>query len=113
MFSKLQKDINGNVNYSIEPALIKYGCLLSAGLPASFTLPTEYKRYDVLFNYKPGTRVFVAINEEAGFGGDSAFVSVNAMLNPSVRRIPGGSSVYVRTPDDLTDVWVEIYAVKE
>ncbi len=110
--SALGKDINGANTFTIAPSVNMKSLLLEIADAASFTVPTEFKFYDVYFSMQPGLIVWVSYDgEDAEYPTTGSFVDTNSEMNPTGRRVPGGSSISCVTPNTTAFISVIMYGI--
>lgn len=109
----LTTDINGKVTYGIVPSDDMVSGDLAADTAASFTVPTGFKFYELIFSFQPGLRVWVSFDgQPAEYPADASFSATNSELNPAVRTVAGGTVVSLVTPDTNAMVGVSIYGIR-
>jgi hypothetical protein len=94
----MTQDINGYNGFGIQPTYNIQGCSLAASAAQTFTAPSNYPWWIAVFSYTPGANVFVNFTTTATAPGGTVG-AITSVLNPSARRIAGGSTFSVLTPD--------------
>lgn len=116
----LTRDINGVNGFGLPFSDTAYNTILSANSEQHFTVPanmgmgasgTSYSsQWIALFNFDPGTRVWVADNVTAAIPG-SSFAATNSELNPAARMVQGGDVLSFITADTSVSVSVSLYSL--
>jgi hypothetical protein len=108
----LNRDINGYVTYGLFFAEDKWGGYLSTNVEQHFTIPSNYKIWEIHFVFAPGSSVWVAYNQTAILP-TGTFGPVNCELNPGCRRANAGSLISLITSDQTND-WAgaTLYAIQ-
>jgi hypothetical protein len=105
----IAKDNNGFPSYGITFTGDNTQVNLSVGVAQSFTLPTTYPFYMVIFNYTPGTDVWVSPTTVATVA-PGTFTSTTSQLSPMERVVPGGTTLSFITSSANSEVGVSWYA---
>ncbi len=107
------RDINGYNSFGLTFTDTAYSFTLDQGVRKSLTVPycteTTYKNLLAVFSFEPGSKVWVALNNNATLPG-FAVVSTHSELNPSGRLVQGGDLLSFVSGDTLTEVGVTFYA---
>lgn len=108
----LTTDINGKNTYSITPSSSIVSAHLLQDNEETFTVPTEFKNYQLNFSIDPGFRVWVSFDgTTAEYPPAATFAETNSELNPSCRTVPGGTVVSCITPDTSAMLGVAMYGI--
>ncbi len=108
----LQRDQSGNPTYGIAPSTNMKSILLDQDNEESFTVPSDFKFYELHFSIDPGLRVWVSYDGVAAdYPSAGSWADTNSELNPSARVVPGGTVISAITPDTSAEVGVAMYAI--
>jgi hypothetical protein len=105
----IAKDNNGFPSYGIAFTVDNQQVILSENVAQSIVLPTTYPFYMVIFNYTPGSDVWVSPFGVATLP-TGTFASTTSQLNPMERVVPGGTTLSFITDDTDVEVGVSWYA---
>lgn len=94
----MTRDINGYNGFGVKPAADKFAATLTQNVESTFTVPSNFTSWIVIFSYTPGGNIWVAVNATAvsPVGG---FASTNSELNPAAREVQAGDVIHCLTPD--------------
>lgn len=118
---KLTRDINGYNGFGLPFTDTAYSVTLSANTDTSLTVPAASApggaSYSgsakpllvALFQYDPGTSVWVANNTTAAAPGGSSFAATASELNPSAREVHGGDVLHFLSTGTGVNVSVNFY----
>lgn len=107
----LTRDINGVPAYGLNfNSTNNSQFKLAANTAVTLTVPTDYAIYEVVFQFEPGTKVWVS-NSSATINSPSSSTpaSTTAHLNPTVREVVQGSTLQFVTSDTSAEVGVSFY----
>lgn len=104
------RDISGYNGFGIIPTYDIQGCSLTANVAQTFTVPSNYANWIVIFSYTPGANVFVSFTTTAAVPSGSVS-TITSVLNPSARAVKGGSTFSVITPDATAPYIVAEYQI--
>lgn len=108
----MTRDINGYNGFGIGPTANIQGCSLAANTAQTFTAPSSTGWWIAIFSPTPGAQIFVDFTGATATLPSGTVGAVTVALNPSARRIAGGSTFSVITPDATSPyVTVEYQAV--
>lgn len=106
------RDAQGFNAFAPMPSALKQSVTLTTGVAASYTVPSEFKNYIVVFSTQPGTTVWVDFSgATAAVPAGGTFAATTSELNPGSRLIAGGSSISVISNNATADVGISLYAV--
>lgn len=107
----LTRDINGYVAYGLAfNSSNNSQFKLSANSAVTLTVPTDYNIYEVVFQFEPGTKVWVSNSSDTiNPPSSSTPTSTTAQLNPTVREVAQGSTLQFITSDTSSEVGVSFY----
>jgi hypothetical protein len=109
------KDVQGYNAYAPMPATDLFSVTLESAANTSFTVPSNYVNWIVVFSYQGAPDVWVAygatgILATTPVGG--TFLSTNSELNPGSRSVKGGTVINIKNNSTVsTDVGVSLYAI--
>jgi hypothetical protein len=111
---KMTRDINGFNGFGRKFSNTNYQALLSGNVIDTLVIPptqdATYTNIFAIFNYQPGSPVWVSINNTVAIPTGS-FTQVTAELNPEALYLKSGDSVSFITSDATCEVGVALYAV--
>jgi len=102
------RDLSGNSLFAPKFSDSMQRTTLAVGVAQSFTVPTNAENFIAIFSYEPGSIVWVSNNGTATDSSSSVAGTV-CSLNPSARKVSGGSAISMFTPDTSTRVGIEFY----
>lgn len=108
----IQTDASGKPTYGIAPSVNMKSIFLDQDNAESFTVPTDFKFYELHFSIDPGLRVWVSYDGvTAEYPSVATWGDTNSELNPSARVVPGGTTISAITPDTSAQVGVAMYGI--
>lgn len=119
----LTRDINGFNGFGIKFSDTNYSVTLATGTDTTLTVPkvsapggATYAAgaqpvLVALFEYDPGTSVWVALNATAATPAGSSFAATNSQMNPSARQVQGGDVIHFISAGTGVNVSVCFYWV--
>lgn len=117
----LVRDINGYNGFGLQFSTDKYSANLDQNTDTQIAVPkagpmgscssTGTNKYLAIFEYQPGTSVFVANNEAAEVAAAASFALTTSELNPAARYVTAGDVLHFITPDTNAYVVVVFYAL--
>jgi hypothetical protein len=105
------RDVQGYNAYAPPFATDLKSATLANGSAKSFTVPSNYKIWNVNFSYQSGVDIWVSINGTAAVPAGSSFASTNSILNPASRTVTAGTVISCITANTTADIGIEMYAV--
>ncbi len=106
----LGKDINGNVDYSLQPSDKKYSFTLVGSSLTAITLPSSVPSWKVVFSYEPGAKIWVAYgDDDAEVPAGATIEETTSELNPNVRYLNAGTRISFISNDTASEVGFMIY----
>lgn len=106
----LTRDASGRNTFIRRPASQMFAGSFTAANEQTFTIPSDYPRYNVVFSYSPGASVWVAINATAVLPA-STMNNTNSEQNPVGYELKAGDVVHLITPDASDLVGAALYAI--
>jgi hypothetical protein len=94
----MTRDVNGYNAFGVSQSDVIYGGTLATDTAGSFTLPSDYAKYIVIFSFTPGANVFVSSTATAATP-TGAIASRTVELNPQGRQYSKGTTISLITPD--------------
>lgn len=108
----VQTDITGKPTYGIAPSTDMKSILLDQDNAEEFTVPSEFRLYELHFSIDPGLRVWISYDGDAAeYPSGATFADTNSELNPSARVVPGGTVISAITPDTSAELGVAMYGI--
>ncbi len=117
----LVKDINGFNGFGLQFSTDKYSAALVQDTDTTLAVPkagpmgscssTGTNKYLAIFEYEPGSTVFVANNQTAAIPAGASFASTTSELNPAARYVTAGDTLHFYTPNTTAYVVVVFYAL--
>lgn len=109
---QMVRDINGYPTYGLPICQDFWGGFLAANAEQHFTIPSNYKVWEIHFAFGPGSSVWVAYNQTAVLP-TGTLGPVNCELNPASRLVYAGNLISLITSDATND-WVgaSLYAIQ-
>jgi len=117
--STYSKGVNGfglpfcNTISTVTLAAATEATVATPGAGGMGTLGAIKDKYIAVFSYKPGTSVWVAVNETAAVPAGAAFAASTSELNPSAKYLAAGDVVHVISADASAHVSVAFYTFPE
>lgn len=108
---RVGRDSAGKAIYTTLPCEDLYAGTLAKDVVQSITVPDNHAEWDVLFAYETGAEVWVSVDGTDATYPAGAFASNNSEHLPVGKRLSAGTTISFKTPDDLTNVGVSMYAV--
>jgi len=102
----LTRDINGFNAFGLNFTDTAYSCTLTASTDTTLTVPyganpggASYEgnakpQFLAVFDYDPGTSVWVALNATASNPAGGTFAATSSELNPAARKVQGGDVIH-------------------
>lgn len=90
------RDMNGYVDYSLEHGDYNIQVKLAALSPFSFTIPSNFKKWRVIFTVDPGASIWVAKNQTALPPTSSPSLN-GSIQDPNIRIYNAGDVISVVT----------------
>jgi hypothetical protein len=108
----IQTDASGKATYGIAPSVNMKSIFLDQDNAEPFTVPTDFKFYELHFSIDPGLRVWISYNGVAAeYPAAATWADTNSELNPGARVVPGGSIISAITPDTSAQLGVAMYGI--
>jgi len=118
----MTRDINGYNGFGLQFSDTNYSCTLTASSDTTLTVPSAvgiggpetastYAYTLAIFDFDPGTSVWVANNNTASAPAGNTFASTNSQLNPAARLVKGGDVLHFFTTGTGVNVSVEFYSL--
>jgi uncharacterized protein YqjF (DUF2071 family) len=118
----LTRDINGFNGFGLSFSDTKYSATIAQSTDTTLTIGAASvdgmvssfatNRYLVIFNFEPGSQVWVANGATAAVPAGATFASTTSELNPAARVVQAGDVLHFITPDSGgAAVSVVIYAL--
>lgn len=105
------RDIQGMNAYAPRPATNAFSVTLAINTAATFTVPSNYQNWVVVFSIAPGVSVYVDFTgATAAVPAGSTFAATTSERNPGARTLIAGTTVSVISAS-ATDVGVTLYAI--
>lgn len=115
------RDINGFNSFGLPFSIQKYSANLAQDTDTTVSVPTQgpmgstsstyTDRYIAIFEYEPGTSVFVALNQTAQVPAGASFALTTSDMNPAARYVSAGDTLHFYTHDTNAYVTVLFYAL--
>lgn len=105
------RDVQGLNAYAPQFSTDRFSVTLSNGNAQSFTVPSNYKVWNLNFSYQSGTEVWVSSNNTASAPSGSTFASTTSSRNPASRTVFAGDVISCLTTNSTANVGVELYAI--
>jgi len=117
----LSRDINGYNGFGLQFSDTKYSATVAqstdttltiGGAGAMGSIANNVNKYIAIFNFEPGSQVWVAKDATAAVPVGGSFASTNSEMNPAAREVEVGDVLHFFTPDSGgAAVSVVIYAL--
>jgi hypothetical protein len=104
-------DAAGRNTFALPFAPIKKSVTLDADTPATITVPATSKNWLAILCIEPGTKVWIANNEEAEVPAGNTFADTTSELNVPAKQVKAGDELSFITSDTTADVGVLLYAI--
>lgn len=115
----MARDINGFNGFGLIFTDTAYSCTLTASSDTTLTIPANMglggnglsttSQWIVIFNFDPGSSVWVANGATASNPAGDTFVATSSELNPSARFVKGGDVLHFYTTQTGVNVSVLCY----
>jgi hypothetical protein len=107
---QMTRDITGSNGFGLAFSDVKYAVTLASGVHQSFTVPSNFKEWMVIFSYEPGVRVWIA-NNAAAADSTGTLATTTSELNPVGRKVLAGDVIDMITPDTTAQIGVTLYVI--
>lgn len=117
----MSRDINGFNGFGVDFADDNTSVILSANAAQSFTVPSNTSMggtglytssvWLLVFEYQPGSTVWVDPTGATAAIPGATPAATTSTLNPVARKVNGGTSISMITPDTTAQVGVAMYAL--
>jgi hypothetical protein len=118
----MSRDINGFNGFGLVFSDTKYSATIAQSTDTTITIGGTSAmggmanngghRYLMVFNFEPGSQVWVANNATAAVPAGATFASTSSEMNPSAREVREGDVIHFFTPDSGgAAVSVVVYAL--
>ena len=105
------RDSQGFNAYAPRPATNAFSVTLAADTAASFTVPSNYQNWIVVFSVSPTASVwFDFTGATAAVPAGNTFAATTAERNPAARTLVAGNAISVISAN-AQDVGVTLYAI--
>jgi hypothetical protein len=106
------RDVQGYNAYAPAPATDLFKVTLAAAGNSSFTVPSNFANWMVVFSYAGASDVWVAYGATASPPASGTFASSNSELNPASRTVKGDTQINVyNNGSGNIDIGVSCYAI--
>lgn len=104
----LSRDINGYNGFGLQFSDTKYSATVAQSTDTTLTIGgaasvgminNTVNRYIAIFNFEPGSQVWVAKGATAAVPAGGSFASTDSEMNPSAREVQDGDVLHFFTPD--------------
>lgn len=107
--ANFRRDLTGSPLYSPSFSDMKYSMLLAANTAQSFTVPSTYSEWAIVFSPAPGSSVWISNNATAAIPTGTVAAST-CELNPQVRMVRGGDVLSFITSNANVEMGFMLYA---
>lgn len=121
----MTRDINGYNGFGLDFTDSAYSVSLTANADTTLTVPaidsTGGASYSAsakpqliaVFEYTPGTEVWIAKNASASIPGGSSFAATSSQMLPAARKVQGGDILHFYTSGTGVNVSVSFYWINQ
>lgn len=107
----MTRDINGYNGFGLPFSTYNYQMKLIGTINQSLTIPSTFSKWIALFQYEPGSSVWVANNTVAQTG-TGAIVATLSQFAPPARLVSSGDVLDFATDDASAVVGISLYAIE-
>lgn len=107
------KDVQGQNAYSPTFSDTNFQVPLYAGTAKSFTIPSNYQVWTVVFSPQNGCDIWVANNHTAEIPVSPDFIETFSQLNPASRTVYAGDVISCITGNTSCELGVALYAISQ
>lgn len=106
----MTRDINGYNGFGVPFSDTNYGVKLAGTVAEYLTVPSDFPKYIAIFQYQPGSSVWVALNNTPAYSA-GAMAATNSQFAPPAREVSAGDIIGLVTSDANATVGISFYAI--
>lgn len=107
----MTRDVNGYNGFGVPFSDVNYQMKIIGGVNQSITVPSNFAKWIAIFQYQPGSSVWVANNDTAEVPAGSV-TATNSQFAPPARAVNAGDVIDITSSDASAVVGVSLYAIE-